>query len=364
MVGLMPSPFDPIQLGRWTSPNRLVVAPMTTYSSRPDGVIADDEIPYLARRAEGGFGVVMTAACAVHPRGKAFDGQWACWSDDFIPSLRSAASAISAHGALPVLQIHHGGRQCPSRLCGGTPLSASAIPNDRPNAETPAAMTEEEIEEAIAAYAQAARRGVEAGFAGIEIHGANTYLLQQFVSPHSNRREDKWGQDRLLFSRRIVEEVLSAIRGSAFAGYRFSPEELETPGIRWEDTARLIDLLCSSALDFVHVSLWDFRMKGLNGDWPDDTLSRTAASVAGRKPLIGVGQIKSLQDAEECLSRGADMAALGRAALSQPDWPKCVAAGGQPRIKIPKEKAGEILTWPKGLEDKAYNVARWFEIED
>ncbi len=361
----MSSPiFAPLSLGRWESRNRLVLAPMTTYSSQEDGVISDDEIPYLRRRAEGGFGIVMTAACCIHPHGKAFDGQWACWTDSYVTSLRKVSSAIQKEGALAVLQIHHGGRACPSRLCGGPPLSASAIPMDRPGAETPQAMTDDEIEDAIFAYGQAARRAREAGFAGVEIHGANTYLPQQFVSPHSNRREDQWGQDRLLFTRRVVEEVLDQVGGQAFVGYRFSAEELEEPGIRWEHTAPLIDLLCTSGLQYLHASLWDYTAKGLKGDWAEPTLVKIAKQVDKRIPLIGVGKIKDQTDAETCLDWGADLVAVGRAALSQPDWPQCVERGEVPKTKIPKTGAGALLTWPKGLEAKAYSVANWFELED
>lgn len=355
--------FSPFEIGATSLKNRLVVAPMTTYSSRPDGVLSDDEVPYLHRLAAGGFGLVMTAACAVHPRGKAFDGQWACWDDKFLPSLSRAADAIRDGGAKSCLQIHHGGRMCPSRLCGGTPLSASAIPVPRPNAETPRAMSEGEIEETIQAFGQAARRGREAGFDAIEIHGANTYLLQQFVSPHSNRREDKWGENRLLFVERVVDEVLEACPEIPI-GYRFSPEESEEPGIRWQNTADLIELLCAKDLAFLHVSLYDYRIKGLKGDWPLPTLDRCAQAIRKRKPLIGVGQVWTEEDAEAVLAAGADLVAMARGALANPEWPRQIQDGAPIRRKIPRTGAAELLTWPKGLEEKAYTVANWFTLED
>ncbi len=337
---------------------------MTTYSSQDDGNISADEIPYLARRAAGGFGIVMTACICVHPRGKAFDGQWAGWDDSFIPSMKLVADAIRAEGALAVLQIHHGGRSAPARLCGDPPLSASAVPHDRPGAEVPRAMTDDEIEEAVYSFGQTARRAIEAGYEGIEIHGANTYLIQQFVSPHSNRREDKWGQDRLLFTKRVVEEVLKQVDGRAFVGYRFSPEELEEPGIRWSDTSALIDYLCSTDLDFIHVSLYDYKMKGLKGDEEEPTLKRIADYTAGRKMLIGVGAVKSKEDAENCLDMGADMVALARTALTQPDFPLAVQRGEAVRTTVPKTGAGELFTWPKGLEKRAYSTPGWFAVED
>jgi 2,4-dienoyl-CoA reductase-like NADH-dependent reductase (Old Yellow Enzyme family) len=360
----MPSAFEPARLGALSLANRLVVAPMTTYSSQPDGNVADDEPPFLRRRAEGGFGLVMTAACCVHPSGHAFDGQWHCSDDRFIPSLRAMADAIHEGGSLACLQIHHGGRACPGRLCRGQAVSASAIPSERPNAETPRALEHEEILELIDAFGQAARRAVEAGYDAIEIHGANTYLLQQFVSPHSNRREDEWGQDRLLFPRMVTEAVLKAVDGRAVVGYRFSPEEMEEPGIRWEHTEALIEMLCAQPIDFLHASLWDFRMKGIKGDWPDTTLERIVQTTRGRLPVMAAGLIRQASDAEEAMALGADFLAIGRAALSQPDWPKVAIAGGEARIKIPATGAGELLTWPKGLEEKAYTVANWFEIEE
>ncbi|MEQ1823716.1 MAG: NADH-dependent flavin oxidoreductase [Fimbriimonadaceae bacterium] len=339
--------------------NRLVVAPMTTYSSLENGNISPDELPYLARRAEGGFGMVMTAACAVHPRGKAFDGQWACWSDEFLDSLTSAAQAIKSHGAAAVLQIHHGGRQCPSRLCGGTPLSASAIPAERPNAETPAAMTEAEIEETIAAFAKAAIRAKLAGFDGVETHGANTYLLQQFVSPHSNRREDMWGDDRLRFPLAVTDAVVNAVPDYP-VGYRFSPEELETPGIRLDQTEELLNELCKRPLAWLHISLRDFRQESAHGSVSGPILAHLHRVIAGRLPFIGVGAVKSLANAQECLETGCELVAVGRGAIYEPDFAK----SANPRTQIPAEGAAEKLVLPSALATKIYNTPGWFDVEE
>lgn len=351
---------DPISLSNGLElKNRLVVAPMTTYSSYEDGRIREDEIPYLRRRAEGGFGMIMTAACAVHPRGKAFDGQWVCWDDSFMESLISVADAIHEGGSTAVLQIHHGGRQCPSRICGGPPLSASAIPSERPNAETPLAMTEEEIEETIYAFSMAALRAQMAGYDAVEIHGANTYLLQQFVSPHSNRRDDEWGKDRLAFPLAVVESILQTVPGYP-VGYRFSPEEMENPGITLEDSFRLIDGLCEFDLAFLHISLGNFRQASIRGDYETPTLTRVVAHIAGRLPLIGVGSVQAHADYEEIRAMGADLVALGRAAITEPEWPKVSV----PRLKIPKTEAASVLTLPEGLTKKIYAVKGWFLVED
>jgi 2,4-dienoyl-CoA reductase-like NADH-dependent reductase (Old Yellow Enzyme family) len=334
---------------------------MTTYSSNPDGTVSEAELAYLRRRAAGGFGLVVTAASYVHPTGKAFDGQWGCHDDSMLPSLAAAAGVVHGGGALACLQIHHGGRACPSRLCGGGPWSASAIAAEREGAETPEAMTEGQIAETVQAFAEATRRARSAGFDAVEIHGANTYLLQQFVSPHSNRREDAWGTDRLLFASQVVDAVLDAADGMA-VGYRFSPEEPHSPGIRWPDTAALIEMLAESPLDYLHLSTWDFRQGSLHGSFDGSTLGHVARAVGGRKPLVGVGKVLSHEDAEECRAAGADLVALGRAALLEPEWPALARAGGPYRTRLPRTGAAESLTWPSGIAERAY-AGSWFELE-
>lgn len=336
---------------------------MTTYSSLEDGSIAPEELPYYHRRAEAGFGIVMTAACYVHKTGHAFPGQWACDDDRHLPSLRSVAEAIRAGGAKSVLQIHHGGRQCPSRL-SGVVLSASAIPSERPTAEVPEPMTVQEIDTIVDSFAQATRRAHASGFDGVEIHGANTYLLQQFVSPHSNRREDAYGQDRLLFSRRIVEACLAAVPSGFPIGYRFSPEEREDPGIRWADTARLLDLLCGYPLAFLHISLGDYRQSSLNGEWEGSTMERVLGHIAGRLPLIGVGSVRTRDDVEAVLATGCSGVAVGRAAIIEPDWPRKVRVKGEVRTRYPRENAIDLCVLPAGLNGRILGAPGWFEMED
>lgn len=344
--------------------NRLVVAPMTTYSSYEDGTIRPSELDLLRSRAESGFGMVMTAACYVHKSGHAFPGQWACSEDQYLDSLASAAIAIRSGGAAAVLQIHHGGRQCPSRLTGETPWSASAIANERPNAETPRAMTESEIEVIIDAYAAAALRAKQVGYDAVEIHGANTYLLQQFVSPHSNRREDAWGIDRLKFPLAVVDAVIERVGPDFPVGYRFSPEETETPGIRWHDTERLIVGLCARRLSFLHVSLGKWDQTSLVGDFEEPTLARVARTIDGRLPLIGVGSVWSRSDYESCRGLGADLVAVGRAAIVEPNWPRLADADQPVRRYFPSQDAESKLNIPEGLANRIRNAPGWFPMEE
>lgn len=353
--------FEPLSLGSLRLDNRLVLAPMTTYSGLEDGTVSAGELAMIRRRAPG-FGLVMTAACFVHPSGKAFPGQWGCESEDRLPSLRAMAEVIREAGSKSCLQIHHGGRQCPESLLGHAPWSASAVAAERPNAPIPHAMTEGEIEEILDAYAAAARRAADASFDSVELHGANTYLVQQFVSPHSNRREDRWGRDRLLFSEELVRRTLSAVPADFPVGYRFSPEETETPGIRWPDTQRLIKRIAGMGLAWLHISLRDYRAGSMVGDFGDPILARTHAQVAGRLPLIGVGSVRTREDAEAMLTMGADLAAVGRCAITDPDFAGKVAAGETPETRFPAEGAAEKLVLPEGLVNRILGAPGWFEM--
>ena len=163
-------------------------------------------------------------------------------------------------------------------------------------------MTEEEITTKILAFGEATRRAIEAGFDGVEIQGANTYLLQQFFSPHSNRRSDQWGgtmEKRMAFPLAVIESVKQSIAEHANApfiiGYRVSPEEKETPGITMEDTLQLVDVLAEQELDYIHVSVRGFWDGSIRDE--ADMTSRVLLiqeRVGHRVPIIGV---------EDCLHR-------------------------------------------------------------
>ncbi len=341
--------------------NPWVLAPMTTYSSLPNGDLSPDEEPYLQRRAKGGFGTVITAACAVHPSGRAFEGQWASWDDAFLPSLRRAADAIHGGGATAILQIHHGGRSCPPEKAVGGPICPSAVAAERPGAPTPREMTEGEIERTLDDFASAARRAVAVGFDGVEIHGANTYLVQQFVSPHSNRRTDRWNADDLRFPTELCRRVRESVGPEAAVGYRFSPEEPETPGIRLDRTERLLDaLLGTRTLDDLHISLRRYDGPSMHDEASEPVLRRIARHIADRLPFIGVGGVATSGDADAARALGADFVAVGRAAISDPEWPRHIEGGEPTRPYLPQGDFGDLCTLPKGLAHKIENTPGWF----
>jgi len=350
--------------------NRLVMAPMTHYSSNPDGTVTDEELTYYARRSKG-VSMVITACTYVTPNGKGFHNEFAGDRDEMIPSLSQLAKAIKDQGAKAILQIFHGGRMCPPDLVpNGDIVSASAVPVEIEGAKTPRALTESEVDEIIDAFGETTRRAIEAGYDGVEIHGANGYLIQQFFSPHSNRREDRFGgslEKRMTFPLAIVDKINSIVKEHAddsfIVGYRFSPEEPETPGITMADTIQLVDALADKDLDYLHVSLQDFFSKARRGveDVTKTRIDYLLETINDRIPLIGVGSIYTAEDARKAFETGIPLLALGRELIIDPDWVQKVAEGREDEIvtEINKDKQEELVV-PDPLWNVIMNTPGWF----
>jgi 2,4-dienoyl-CoA reductase-like NADH-dependent reductase (Old Yellow Enzyme family) len=349
--------------------NRMVMAPMTNWSSNPDGTVTEDEVNYYARRSSG-VGLVITACTYVTANGKGFHGEFGGDRDELIPSLKRLAAGIKEQGAKAILQIFHGGRQVPPELIpNGDVVSASSIPVEGVGKPVPRELSDQEIESIVRDFGEATRRAIEAGYDGVEIHGANGYLIQQFFSPHSNRREDRWGgslEKRLTFPLAVVDEVKSVAaehaNGPFIVGYRFSPEEPETPGITMADTLVLIDELAKKDLDYLHVSLHDFWSTPKRG--VDDTRSRMEIiheRVGDQVPVIGVGSIYTPDDALKAFQTGVPLIALGRELIIDPDWVQKVAEGRETEIitEINKENQQQLVI-PDPLWQAIIHTPGWF----
>lgn len=308
--------------------SRTVMAPMTTYSGNENGTVSEDELAYYKKRNKSAD--LLISACAyVTKEGKGFHGQIGADTDEMIPSLNRIADALKENGGKAVLQIHHGGRMSsPEELKSGQSISASAIASTREGAQIPREMTEKEITQTIKSFGDATRRAIEAGFDGVEIHGANTYLLQQFFSPHSNRRTDKWGgnlEKRMNFPLEVIDAVKQAIKENAknpfLIGYRISPEEMENPGITIDDTLELVTAISKKKLDYLHVSTMDFWEGSIRDK--NDTIPTTQLifeKLNGSMPVIAVGGVSTPEDTEKILKTGVNLIALGRELLIEPDW--------------------------------------------
>lgn len=321
--------------------NRIVMAPMTTMSSFYNGQITRDEIDYYQLRA-GGPGMLITAVAYVSEQGKGFEGQLSIASDNNLAGLTELATTIKKEGTKAVIQIFHAGRMTNSKILKGIhPVSASAIAAVRDHAETPQALTEEAIETIIQDFAKATHRAIKAGFNGIELHGANTYLLQQFFSPHSNRRTDKWGgtlEKRMNFALAVINAVKAVIKKEADAtfilGYRISPEEFETPGIRLQDTLAFVDVLKDTGIDYLHLSIGHIERKPLVAHSDQrPIIEQVLAVLKGQIPLIGVGSIKTPAEAEQAINSGLPIVAMGREFIREPKWVQKVESNDEKSIR-------------------------------
>lgn len=301
--------------------NRFALAPMTNTQSMPDGTLGQDEIDWLLARATGGFGMVMTAAAHVDPRGQGFPGQLGVCSDEHDKELTRLASELRALGALPSLQLHHGGGRSPAALIGMEPVGPS-------DGEGIKGLTDSEVEQLIEAFVSAAVRAQHAGFDGVELHGGHGYIITQFLSSETNQRSDKWGgsyDNRTRLLRRIIEGVRVAC-GSAFTlGVRLSPERY---GIDTEEALRLArELMQRGDVDFVDMSLWDYSKSPEDERYNDRPLIDWFAEIERGSSRLGVaGKITSSADVSRCMAAGADFLLIGRAAILHAHFPKLVEA--------------------------------------
>lgn len=329
--------FQPYTLNNGvTIKNRFTVAPMTHFASHEDGSISDEERHFLTDRFDG-FGLFIAAATLVSPEGKAFVGQPEAIGEKDLPSLREVVRIAKQQGATAVLQIHHGGHLSLPELLKGREMVAPSA-DEKSGAR---ALTDEEIRNLISAFANAAHLAIQAGFDGVEIHGANNYLIQQFVSGESNRRTDQWGgsiENRLRFPLAIVDAVTAVRQQYAtdefIVGYRFSPEEPGEQGLTMKDTFALIDALVEKPLQYLHVSLWDFYKKARRG--ADTTMTRMQLlheRINGKLPLIGIGNLFTADQILQAYQAGwAEFIATGKTVMMNPDLIRLIASGQEDKI--------------------------------
>lgn len=352
-----------------TMKNRFALAPMTTYASNDDLTLSvEEEIYYNSRAKE--FGMIITAATAVSKNAQAFPNQISIRDERYLDSMKRLATAITKEDSLAILQLHHGGRMNQPNLYANQDIvSASAVKANRPYAVTPRKLRISEIYDIIDEFCNATKLAIKAGFDGIELHGANTYLLQQFFSPDSNRRDDIFGgslDKRLRFPLLLVDKVLDIKRTYGtkdfVIGYRLSPEELEQPGITLSDTLRLVDELASKDIDYIHLSQGNYLNTSLR-DTSDTTpiVHQVANVIQGRVDLIGAGGIHSRKEAEDALHQGYDIVAIGTVALADPFVVTHFETGEPVRMIIDQEsilphKLLERLRQWKGLEQKGYLI--------
>lgn len=352
--------------------NRIVMAPMTTWSAEDDGTVSADEERYYRRRV-GGVGLVITGCTHVSASGIGFTGEFAACDDRFLPSLRRLADAARSGGAPAVLQIFHAGvKSIPELIPGGDVLGASD--SDGSNG-TPVArgLSEAEIETIIQDFAAATRRAILAGFDGVELHGAHGFLLQNFLSPRFNRRTDVWGgslENRLRFPLAVVAAVRAVIDVEAdrpfVLGYRLSPEEPEADGLRLPEVEVLIDRLISARVGYIHASLADILQARPLDATDDLTIAeRLVRHVADRAPLVAAGRIRTPDQAQAALALGLSLVAVGQGLVMNPDWVERASAGQEAGITTTLRTSQlAAIDLPDKLFAAIVVAPGWFDLED
>ncbi len=351
--------------------NRFVIAPLTTDSSHEDGTATEHELEFVRRRAAGGFGATISSAAYVEQDGRSWQGIGAT-HDGHLPGLHRLAEAMRAAGGLAILQIYDGGRIAKPELIGEKCLrAASAVASLRPGATTPRAMTSDEVESLVASFREAASLARKAGFDGVEIHGANHYAIHQFFSPRANRRVDHWGgtlEKRMNFPLAVAQAVRDALGPKLIAGFRITPFEAEADGYALEDAKLLCNELARLGLDYISVSLDDYRKNRPTGETrvyngpvesihilAESPITEFARVIAGRSAVMASGGIKTCQDAEGAIAMGADLVAVGRAVVVDPEWLSKVRNKSEASILagLPKDEdeiAGALSIPPRMVE--------------
>lgn len=356
--------------------NRVVMSPMTTWASNDDYTISDEEVKYYKKRVNG-VGLVITGCTHVQANGIGFTHEFAAYDDKFIPSLRKLADAAKSGGAPALLQIFHAGNKALQTLIpNGDVVSSSAVETEATAfapSLVPRELSHNEIVDVIHAFGHTTRRAIEAGFDGVEIHGAHGFLLQNFFSPFFNRREDQWGgslENRLRFPLAVVQEMKNVIKQHTtkpfILGYRFSPDEHQEGGLRMKDTYALIDHLIEAEIDYVHASLTDaLSSKPVDSQDEKTYVELMLEHVNGRIPAMAAGSIVTPDDVATTIDKGLSLAVIGHALIMNPDWVEKVQNGKEAEMEraIKTSKVSELE-----LPDKLWHVIQasgpWFTIEE
>jgi 2,4-dienoyl-CoA reductase-like NADH-dependent reductase (Old Yellow Enzyme family) len=319
----MPSLFESIQLGDIHAANRVLMAPLTRGRSTDDHVPTDIMVDYYRQRA--GAGLIITEGTGVSRQGLGWPNAPGLWTDAQVEAWKPVTAAVHKAGGKIVAQIWHMGRLARPDVIGMTPLSSSATrapyhKPENPYAEAQAA-TLDDIRRAQDEYADAATNALRAGFDGVQIHGANGYLIDQFLRDNTNLRDDEYGgspENRIRFMREVVERVIDAI-GAGRTSIRLSPNG-ETQGADDSDPASVF-VPAAAALDALGIGFLELREQAPDGTFGSTDVPKLSPQIREvfKRPLI-LNQDYTPEDAQADLDSGlADGIAFGRKFIANPD---------------------------------------------
>ncbi len=335
--------FKPYNLAGIELKNRLVRS--ATYEKRADidGFVTDALVEFYKELVKGGVGLIITGNALVHISGRSVTQMICIHNDHYINKLKLLTEAIHKHYGKVVIQLVHGGRQCFPALLGGLqPIAPSAV-YDPSTKIAPREMTNEEIWEIVEAFGDAARRAMYAGFDGVQIHGAHGYLISEFLSPHTNRRDDYWGGDE---ERRFhfLEEVYKVVRKEVGDNYpiliKMNADDFVEGGLKPKESVKIARRLEELGMDAIEVSGGMYESGAKTAQLnilktEEEAYFRNSSGLFKKElniPVILVGGIRSKPVAEDVIQKGdADLISISRPLIREPDLPN--------KFKEGKEKA-------------------------
>ena len=333
--------MSPITIKNMTIRNRVMMTPMGTNLANPDGSISEEHKNYYELRAKGGTGlIVVENVCVAFPLGSNGTSQLRLDHDSFIPHMYELTERVHARGCKIAIQVNHaGGAANPARI-GCQCVSASDIPC-KTGGFKPRAMSTEEVYELIRKYAEACKRAQMAGFDAVEIHAGHSYLVNQFLSPTTNNRTDEFGgsmENRARFLKLILKETRALVGPNYPIMIRISADEFVPGGLTLADTLEWLPLV-DEYVDLYNVSagLNDSMEKMIDKAYLPDGWKRYLAKAVKEKlhkPVITSGNIRDPKEAEAIIASGdADMVAIGRGLIADPDWCNKVKEGREEEVR-------------------------------
>lgn len=318
--------FEPIKIKNVEIPNRIVFPPVNANYASNDGFVTERIINFYRHVAEGGIGLCVVGVASVRKDGKATTNGLMLDDDKYIDGLRQLFEAIKSSGSISSLQLIHSGRQTCKAIIGEQPIAPSSIPCPVMK-EKPRELSVHEIRDLVNCFAESAYRAKVAGAEMVELHGAHGYLVNEFLSPYSNKRTDEYGgniENRVRFFREILKKVRNKVGEDYPICCRISAAEFVDGGLTIEESKDIAKMLVDAGADLISVSTGVYE--SMDRICPTKEMGRRIYAKISRAikdsvnvPVIVVGNILDLDDAEKVLRDGdADMVAMGRALIADP----------------------------------------------
>ena len=317
--------LKPLKVRSMDLANRLVLPPMATAKAEPDGNVSRSLLDYYEEKSCGGYiSLIIIEHSYISPEGKAHNKQLSVSDDAVIPGLKKLADIIHRNGSKAAVQINHAGSAALREVTGTTPLAPSATANPR-RGDMPREIREEEIGDIVKGFKDASRRVREAGFDAVELHSAHGYLLNQFLSPLTNKRTDGYGgglSNRIRLHVQVIQAVRSAVGSDFPVQLRLGASDYTEGGTTIEDSMIAAQAFETAGVDIIHISggFVGYTPPGLTGQGYFAPLSKAIKSAVSL-PVILTGGITDAEAAEKLLAeKKADLIGVGRAILQDSTW--------------------------------------------